>query len=55
MMAVFNFQTEYRVLQVYIDTPSDLTDIASKERRHVDDTLQLSLPPFGYRIYEVTR
>jgi hypothetical protein len=55
MMAVFNFQTEYRVLQVYIDTPADLTDITNKERRHVDDTLQLSLPPFGYRIYEVAR
>ena len=55
MMAVFNFQAEYRVLQVYIDKAADLIDIATKDRQHVDDVLQLSLPPFGYKIYEVVR
>ena len=55
MMAVFSFQRDYRVLQVYIDTPADLIDISTKERKHVDRILQLTLPPFGYKIYEVKR
>lgn len=55
MMAVFNFQTEYRVMQASIDTPADLIDISTKKRQHVDRVLQLSLPPFGYKIYEVNR
>ena len=55
MMAVFNFQAECRVLQVYIDKAADLIDIATKDRQHVDDVLQLWLPPFRYKIYEVVR
>lgn len=55
MMAVFNFQPVYRVLQAYIDTPADLIDISTKERQHVDGTVQLSLPPCGYKIFEVRR
>ena len=52
---MFSFQSEYRILQAYIDTPADLIDIWTKECQHVGGTLQLSLPPFGFKIYEVVR
>lgn len=53
MLVVLNFQSEYRVTQVYLDRPAELADIFSNERKMAEKALQLSLPPYGYRIFEV--
>ena len=55
MLVVTNFQRTARVMQVYLDTPAELTDIFSGEKETVTSALQLALPPFGYRIFEVKR
>ena len=55
VLVVFNFQNSYRVMEVYLDWEAQLTDIFSMERRATERTLQLSLPPYGYGIFEVDR
>ena len=53
MLVVLNFRNEHRVMQVYLDTPAELIDVFSDNRQKVTGTLQLSLPPYGYRIFNV--
>ena len=55
MLVVLNFQSEHRVTRVYMDEPAELTDIFGGGRQTATSTLQLSLPPFGYKIFEVKR
>jgi len=55
MLIVLNFQSEHRVTQVYMVRPAELTDIFDGSKETVTSKLQLALPPFGYRIFEVER
>lgn len=53
LLVVLNFQSASRVMEVYLDWEAELTDIFTMERRATKRTLQLSLPPYGYKIFEV--
>ncbi len=55
VLVVLNFQSAYRVMEVYLDWEAQLTDIFTKKRLAATKTLQLSLPPYGYKIFEVER
>ena len=52
---MLNFQNAHRVMEVYLDWEAELTDIFTMENRAAKKTLELSLPPYGYKIFEVNR
>ena len=55
LLVVLNFQSEDRNIKVYLDWEAELIDIFSTKHQKVKKTLELSLPPYGYGIFEVHR
>ena len=55
LLVVLNFQSEDRNIKVYLDWEAELIDIFSRKHQKVKKTLKLSLPPYGYGIFEVHR
>ena len=55
MLVVLNFQRRHRLVRVRMGRPATLTDISTQKRVSVTNRLELSLPPYGYRIYLVER
>lgn len=55
ILVVLNFQSRARTMEVYLDWEAELVDIFSKEGCAAKKTLELSIPPYGYKIFEVHR
>jgi len=55
MLVILNFQNETQEVVVQLHSPTFLRDIFSNEKIRNILELQVILPPYGYRIYEITQ
>lgn len=55
MLVILNFQNETQEVVVKLHSPTFLRDIFSNEKIRNILELQVILPPYGYRIYEITQ